>query len=230
MGMLMIKCPKTGSAISTGIQIDQPTFNDTPVFFARTLCPICQTEHEWFARSAWVREPKTPADHPINVARTNRRLSTATMREFKWMVIAIFAAAGIAAGFVAGTAVVDASPVSGSVFGRSPSSTVAYKPATYATFSTNRAAKGNRLPALISDDQIGRATDRAAQDRDDRSLQNHPSPEVERRPVAHCEPAISPMADPVILHIRRRCFAGLGMLQQYTLFGSDAASLLTGRV
>ena len=26
--------------------------------FARTFCLICQTNHEWFAREAWVDEPK----------------------------------------------------------------------------------------------------------------------------------------------------------------------------
>jgi len=28
------------------------------VFFARTFCLICQANHEWFAREAWVHEPK----------------------------------------------------------------------------------------------------------------------------------------------------------------------------
>jgi hypothetical protein len=232
MGMLMIKCPKTGSAISTGIQMDQPTFNNMPVFFARTLCPICQTQHQWFARSAWVREPKTRADHPINVARTNRQPSTATMHELKWMVVTIFAAAGLVASFVAGTAVVDASPVSGGAVGRAPFSTVAHKSITYAIVSSeiNRTAKGNRLPALISNDQIGVATERAAQDWEDRSVQNSASNEGKRKPVAHCEPVVSPMADPAILHTPRRCFARLGTLQQYSLADSVAAGLLTGRV
>jgi hypothetical protein len=40
MGTLMIKCPKTGSAISTGIQTERATFNNSPVFFARTMCPV----------------------------------------------------------------------------------------------------------------------------------------------------------------------------------------------
>ena len=30
--------------------------NATPVFFARVYCPICRTEHEWFAKEAWVCE------------------------------------------------------------------------------------------------------------------------------------------------------------------------------
>ena len=58
MGMIMIKCPDTGSTIPTGIKMDQDRFRQIPVFFARTFCPICQSNHEWFARDAWVEEPR----------------------------------------------------------------------------------------------------------------------------------------------------------------------------
>jgi hypothetical protein len=44
MGMVMVKCPQTGHAIPTGIKTDR-------------RCPICQTNHAWFAREAWVDEP-----------------------------------------------------------------------------------------------------------------------------------------------------------------------------
>jgi hypothetical protein len=54
MGMIMIRCPKTQRAISTGIRADRATFCATPVFFSQTLCPICQATHEWFAKNAWV--------------------------------------------------------------------------------------------------------------------------------------------------------------------------------
>jgi hypothetical protein len=57
MGTLMIHCPKTGFPIPTGIRTDRATFNKMPVFFARTLCPICHAQHEWFAKAAWVIEP-----------------------------------------------------------------------------------------------------------------------------------------------------------------------------
>jgi len=33
-----------------------------PVFFARVYCPICRTEHEWFAKEAWVCETE-PRPH-----------------------------------------------------------------------------------------------------------------------------------------------------------------------
>jgi hypothetical protein len=57
MGAVMIKCPATGRAITTGMEADRERFRRSPVFFARTFCSICRTSHEWFAREAWVREP-----------------------------------------------------------------------------------------------------------------------------------------------------------------------------
>jgi hypothetical protein len=57
MGMVMIKCPQTGSAIPTGIKADRERFRCSAVFFARTYCSICDANHEWFAKDAWVYEP-----------------------------------------------------------------------------------------------------------------------------------------------------------------------------
>ena len=34
MGIVMINCPETRRAISTGIQVDRATFHSTPVFSA----------------------------------------------------------------------------------------------------------------------------------------------------------------------------------------------------
>ena len=59
MGMVMIRCPETQRAISTGMQVDRATFHSTPVFFSRTLCPLCGWEHEWFAKDAWVCDSST---------------------------------------------------------------------------------------------------------------------------------------------------------------------------
>jgi hypothetical protein len=53
----MIKCPQTGRAIPTGIKADRESFRCSAVFFARTHCAICQTNHDWFAKEAWVYEP-----------------------------------------------------------------------------------------------------------------------------------------------------------------------------
>ncbi len=54
MGIIMIKCPRTGDEISTGIEMEISDFRRAPVFFARVHCPICECEHEWFAGDAWV--------------------------------------------------------------------------------------------------------------------------------------------------------------------------------
>jgi hypothetical protein len=54
--MVMVKCPQTGQAIPTGIKTDRESFRRSTVFFARTHCPICRTDHAWFAREAWVYE------------------------------------------------------------------------------------------------------------------------------------------------------------------------------
>jgi hypothetical protein len=54
--MVMINCPKTGTAIPTGIKTDRDSFRSSAVFFARTFCPNCRTPHEWFARDAWLQE------------------------------------------------------------------------------------------------------------------------------------------------------------------------------
>jgi hypothetical protein len=63
MGMVMVKCPQTGHAIPTGIKTDSASFGRRAVFFSRTHCPICRTDHAWFAREAWVDEPgiRTPS-------------------------------------------------------------------------------------------------------------------------------------------------------------------------
>ena len=56
MGMVMVKCPQSGRAIPTGIETDRESFRCSVVFFSRTHCPICCTDHAWFAREAWVHE------------------------------------------------------------------------------------------------------------------------------------------------------------------------------
>ena len=60
MGTVMIKCPETGRDISTGIVADRESFDATPVFFSRVLCPLCGRQHEWFAQQAWVCDTEAP--------------------------------------------------------------------------------------------------------------------------------------------------------------------------
>ena len=56
MGNVMIKCPKTGDAIFTGLTADKASFAVTPVFFGVAFCSACGGTHDWFARDAWVQE------------------------------------------------------------------------------------------------------------------------------------------------------------------------------
>jgi hypothetical protein len=60
MGTVMVKCPKTGREIPTGLEVEAESFYSSPVFFARTYCPICRKDHEWFAGDAWVCESNAP--------------------------------------------------------------------------------------------------------------------------------------------------------------------------
>jgi hypothetical protein len=61
MGIVMIRCPTTGREVSTGIEVDRPRFECSPVFFAQTFCPFCRAEHQWFAKDAWVKESAASA-------------------------------------------------------------------------------------------------------------------------------------------------------------------------
>ena len=54
MSMLMIRCPKTGRAISTRREVEFASFRSAPVFFGRTYCSLGRVTHEWFAQDAWV--------------------------------------------------------------------------------------------------------------------------------------------------------------------------------
>jgi hypothetical protein len=58
MGTLLIRCQKTGQAISTGTQVELARFRSSPVFFSRTYCPLCKAMHEWFPKDAWVHDPE----------------------------------------------------------------------------------------------------------------------------------------------------------------------------
>lgn len=66
MAMVKIRCPATGRAIATGIEVGAAEFRRMPVFFSRSPCPHCKTSHEWFAREAWI--DGSTADETIKAA------------------------------------------------------------------------------------------------------------------------------------------------------------------
>ena len=47
MSSVMIRCPNTGRAVSTAIEIEPSVFRKLPKISARMLCPACGQEHDW---------------------------------------------------------------------------------------------------------------------------------------------------------------------------------------
>lgn len=163
---------------------------------------------------------------PIILTRISRERPTGAMRQLKWsVIIALFGA--VAAGFVAGKAAGDVSPVSHGA-GRSAIASANMPPAGSATYAiafpeANRTTKGDRLRVGIAGEQVGAAIKRGTRDVDRRPVQSRPPREAERKPLMHCEPLGSPLADPAVLRAPpRSCLARLGTLPQYALLGLDA--------
>jgi hypothetical protein len=57
MGAVMIRCPRTGQAVSTEIETEPSVFSRLPEVAARLRCPLCGEEHVWSASEAWLAEP-----------------------------------------------------------------------------------------------------------------------------------------------------------------------------
>ena len=57
MGAVMIRCPRTGDAVSTAIETEPSVFSQLPDVPARMRCPRRGEEHTWRAREAWLGEP-----------------------------------------------------------------------------------------------------------------------------------------------------------------------------
>ena len=52
MGVIVIRCPRTGNEVSTGVEIDADRFKMLPPIVSRMRCPACGSEHAWSKRSA----------------------------------------------------------------------------------------------------------------------------------------------------------------------------------
>jgi hypothetical protein len=145
----------------------------------------------------------------INLRRINRDCSTLVRRQLNWSVIAvIFGAAAVAAGFAAGAAALDSSPISnGAIHVSLP--------------EVNRVAKRDRLRFSIPDYLGGIAIKRDAKDKDSgSSLRSRAPRETETKAVMYCEPVGSPLAGPAVRKMPpRSCLARHGKLPQYTLLG-----------
>jgi hypothetical protein len=57
MGAMMIRCPRIGRPVPTGIETEPAIFERLPRVLSRLRCPLCGEEHVWTAREAWLAEP-----------------------------------------------------------------------------------------------------------------------------------------------------------------------------
>jgi hypothetical protein len=56
MAALMIRCPKTGMPVETGIELDPDTFKYLPKIQSFVTCAACGERHPWTKDDAWLRE------------------------------------------------------------------------------------------------------------------------------------------------------------------------------
>ena len=69
MGAVMIRCPRTGRAVSTEIETEPGDFSRLPEVAARMHCALCGEEHTWTVSGAWLGEPGfVPAEHEIVIS------------------------------------------------------------------------------------------------------------------------------------------------------------------
>ncbi|HET9534243.1 MAG TPA: hypothetical protein VFP43_02715 [Mesorhizobium sp.] len=54
MGCVMIMCPVTGQAVSTGIDTELATLDQAHPFHSFVLCPVCGAKHGWSRSDAWI--------------------------------------------------------------------------------------------------------------------------------------------------------------------------------
>jgi len=59
MGLLVIQCPVTGKAISTGVRTDAEGLSLMPNLVQYAHCQHCMTDHAWRPRDAKLIEAET---------------------------------------------------------------------------------------------------------------------------------------------------------------------------
>jgi hypothetical protein len=60
MSAMMIRCPLTGRAVSTGIETELSVFMRLPAVESRLRCPACGEEHVWTRLEAWLEQLPAP--------------------------------------------------------------------------------------------------------------------------------------------------------------------------
>jgi hypothetical protein len=52
MLIVMIRCPRTGQDVATGIETDEESFKTLPDVLSYTRCPHCGIDHAWWPDEA----------------------------------------------------------------------------------------------------------------------------------------------------------------------------------
>jgi hypothetical protein len=52
--VVMARCPYRGQSVSTGIEIEEPTFAGLPDTLILSRCPLCGLEHVWWKTEVWL--------------------------------------------------------------------------------------------------------------------------------------------------------------------------------
>ena len=59
--IVMVRCLATGRELSTGVEMDAATFERLPDIRSRIKCPVCNLDHDWSTRDAWLGNPAPSA-------------------------------------------------------------------------------------------------------------------------------------------------------------------------
>jgi hypothetical protein len=57
--MIMIRCPRTGQVVPTGIETDPHSLRELPDTLIYTPCPYCGVDHAWWPDEAWLTDSPT---------------------------------------------------------------------------------------------------------------------------------------------------------------------------
>jgi hypothetical protein len=61
MGLIVIRCPRTGENASTGIETDRASFDAMPEVPSTMTCPLCGAVHVWSKRwGMFINDNKAP--------------------------------------------------------------------------------------------------------------------------------------------------------------------------
>ena len=82
-GVVMVRCPATSRELSTGVEMDAATFERLPDIRSRMSCPVCNLDHDWSTRDAWLGNPAPSAPASLSSEAQPWGFTTALF-EFYW--------------------------------------------------------------------------------------------------------------------------------------------------